>query len=104
MEFRSSNIMFTRLATLVLLNLFVLLLGGIKKLVMDLHSEALEALILQIVLCVIIVLFNLPIFHGLSVRRNKGCLPSSAMSNVLASVICLMPILEYLIVIEMTCE
>ena len=93
MEFGSSNIMFTILATLALLNLFSFL-GGIKKLVVDLDSEALEHLILQIVLNGIIVLINLPIYHALFIRRDKGCIPSSVMvkSLVLASVICLIPI------------
>ncbi|PON31559.1 Cellulose synthase [Parasponia andersonii] len=93
MEFGSSNIMFTILATLALLNLFTLL-GGIKKLVLDLDSKALEQLISQIVLCGIIVLINLPIYQALFIRRDKGCIPSSVMfkSILLASVTCLMPI------------
>ncbi|PON86294.1 Cellulose synthase-like protein E [Trema orientale] len=93
MEFGSSDIMFTILSTLALLNSFTLL-GGIMRLVVDLNSEALEEFIMQIVLCGIIVVTNLPIYEALFIRSDEGCLPSSVMfkSIVLASIICLMPI------------
>ncbi|GMN68342.1 hypothetical protein TIFTF001_037397 [Ficus carica] len=91
MEFGSSNIMFTILATLALLNLFTFV-GGIMKTLMN--FKALEQLILQIVLCGIIVLINLPVYQALFIRNDNGCIPSSVMfkSVVLASVLCLLPI------------
>ncbi|GMN73745.1 hypothetical protein TIFTF001_053073 [Ficus carica] len=91
MEFGSSNIMFTVLATLALLNLFTFV-GGIMKILMD--FKALEQLILQIVLCGIIVLINFPVYQALFIRNDNGCIPSSVMfkSVVLASVLCLLPV------------
>ena len=93
MEFGNSNIMFTILATLAMLNLFTLL-GGIMKLAVNSNSKALEKLTMQVVLCGIIIVINLPIYQALFVRSDKGCLPSSVMfkSIVLASVMCLIPI------------
>ena len=93
MEFGSSNMMFTILATLAMLNLFTLL-GGIMKLVLNLNSKALENFIMQIVLCGIIAVTNLPIYQALFIRSDKGCLPSSVMfkSIILASVMCLLPV------------
>lgn len=90
MEFGSSSLMFTMLATLALLNLFTLV-GGIKKILMD--FKALEQLIVQIVLCGIIVLINLPVYEALFIRSDNGRIPSSVMfkSVVLASVLCLLP-------------
>ncbi|PON35281.1 hypothetical protein PanWU01x14_337590 [Parasponia andersonii] len=90
MGFGSSNIMFTILSTLAILNLFTLL-GGIMRLVVDLNSEALEKCIMQIVLCGIIDATNLPIYEALFIRSDMGCLPSSVMFKyiVLASIICL---------------
>ncbi|XP_062078928.1 cellulose synthase-like protein E6 [Humulus lupulus] len=93
MEFGSSNLMFTVLATLALLNLFCLV-GGVKRLVFDLDSKAIEQLIMQVVLCGIIIVVNLPIYHALFIRRDKGRIPSSVMLKafVLASVLCLLPV------------
>ncbi|EXB51025.1 Cellulose synthase-like protein E6 [Morus notabilis] len=93
MEFGSSSLMFTILATLALLNLFTLV-GGIMKILMDFDSKALEQLILQIVLCGIIVVVNFPVYQALFIRRDKGCIPSSLMlkSVVLASLLCLVPL------------
>lgn len=89
MEFGSSSLMFTMLATLALLNLFTLV-GGIKKILIDFN--ALEQLMVQIVLCGIIVLINLPVYEALFIRNDNGRMPSSVMfkSVVLASVLCLL--------------
>ena len=93
MEFGSSNIMFTIVSTLALLNLFTLI-WGFKRLVLDLDFKALEHLIIQIVLCGLVVLVNLPIYQALFIRSDKGSMPSSVMfkSIVLASLICLIPV------------
>lgn len=91
MEFGSSSIIFTIISTLALLNLFSLVLG-ITKLVADLDFKAIDQLILQIILCGLIVLVNLPIYEALFLRTDKGCLPFSVMlkSVALASLSCMM--------------
>lgn len=93
-EFGSSSIMPTIVATLAMLNLFTLF-GGIRKIVMDLDDQfkALDQLILQLILCVLLVMANIPVYQALFIRSDKGRLPSSVMfkSIVLASLACSMP-------------
>ncbi|KAF3453293.1 hypothetical protein FNV43_RR03733 [Rhamnella rubrinervis] len=93
MEFGSSTITFTIVSTLALLNLFTLI-WGFKRLVLDLDFKVLEHLIIQIVLCGLVVLVNLPIYQALFIRSDKGSMPSSVMfkSIVLVSLICLIPV------------
>ncbi|XP_060673780.1 cellulose synthase-like protein E6 isoform X1 [Ziziphus jujuba] len=91
MEFGSSTIMFTIMATLALLNLFTLV-GGIRKVVLD--FRVLDQLIPQIVLCALVVVVNLPIYQALFLRSDKGRIPFSVLfkSMVLASLVCLIPV------------
>uniref|UniRef100_A0A2N9HRR5 Cellulose synthase-like protein E6 n=1 Tax=Fagus sylvatica TaxID=28930 RepID=A0A2N9HRR5_FAGSY len=93
MEFGSSTIMFTVLATLAMLNLFSLI-GGIKKIVLELEFKALDQLILQVILNLLLVLINIPVYQALFIRSDKGRIPFSVLfkSIVLASLACLMPI------------
>ncbi|KAM6579268.1 hypothetical protein CsatA_003042 [Cannabis sativa] len=93
MEFGSSNLMFNILSTLALLNLFCLV-GWVKKLVFDFDSKAIEQMIMQVLLCGIIIVVNLPIYNALFIRRDKGSIPTFVMvkSFVLASILCLIPL------------
>ncbi|KAJ7963605.1 Cellulose synthase [Quillaja saponaria] len=88
-EFGSSSTIFNIISTLALLNLFGFV-GGIKKIVIDLGFKDSNQLTLQIMICALMILVNLPVYEALFVRNDKGCLPSSVMINsiVLASVIC----------------
>ncbi|KAF4362329.1 hypothetical protein F8388_008213 [Cannabis sativa] len=93
MEFGSSNLVFNILSTLALLNLFCLV-GWVKKLVFDFDSKAIEQMIMQVLLCGIIIVVNLPIYNALFIRKDKGSIPTSVMvkSFVLASILCLIPL------------
>ncbi|KAJ6991856.1 hypothetical protein NC653_015260 [Populus alba x Populus x berolinensis] len=76
MEFGVSSPMFNILATLALLNMFGFV-GGIKMLIMDVESKVLDLLALQIILCGLLVLINLPIYQGLFFRKDSGRMPTS---------------------------
>lgn len=97
LEFGSSNIMCTMIATVAMLNLFGLLLGikNVATLNLELFYKGLNKFILQTVLCGLIVLINLPTYEALFIRRDKGCLPSSALfkSVTLALLACVVYVL-----------
>lgn len=93
LEFGSSDIMFTTIATLAMLNLFGLLLGVIKNVAaldLELFYKGLNKFILQSVVCGLIVLVNLPTYEALFIRRDNGRLPSSVLfkSVTLALLVC----------------
>ncbi|KAJ0102468.1 hypothetical protein Patl1_03900 [Pistacia atlantica] len=86
MEFGASSSMFTILATLALLNLFCLI-GVLKKVILDQGIFRLyDTMLLQVLLCGVLVLINLPMYQGLFLRKDNGKMPSSltAKSLVLA--------------------
>ncbi|XP_022719962.1 cellulose synthase-like protein E6 [Durio zibethinus] len=76
MEFGTPSIMFTILATLALLNLFSCI-GGIKKVVDDVQTKALDQFGLQILLSSLLVFLNLPMYQGLFFRKDSGKMPPS---------------------------
>ncbi|XP_041025126.1 cellulose synthase-like protein E6 isoform X2 [Juglans microcarpa x Juglans regia] len=77
MEFGASSPMFTIIATLALVNVFCLV-GGMKKVIrMDVQSLVSEPFTLQILLCALLVLINLPVYQGLFLRKDKGRMPTS---------------------------
>ncbi|KAK4398632.1 Cellulose synthase-like protein E6 [Sesamum angolense] len=88
-DFGNSSIMLVIIATLALLNLFSL--GwGIKKALFS-APETFEKLVVQLTICGIITLLNLPVYEGLFFRSDKGSIPSSVTfkSIVMASIACL---------------
>nr|XP_023881406.1 cellulose synthase-like protein E6 [Quercus suber]POF22860.1 cellulose synthase-like protein e6 [Quercus suber] len=93
-EFGSSTITFTIIATLAMLNFFSSIVA-IKKIVLDLEFKVLDQLILHLSLNLLLVMLNIPVYQALFIRNDKGCIPSSILfkSMVLASLACLMPII-----------
>ncbi|XP_028785453.1 cellulose synthase-like protein E1 [Neltuma alba] len=78
MEFGGSSPMFTLLATLAMLNLFCFLGVSMDALISeDGFIRVLEKMMLQIILCGVLILINVPIYKGLFFRKDKGRLPTS---------------------------
>ncbi|XP_028785454.1 cellulose synthase-like protein E1 [Neltuma alba] len=78
LEFRGSSPMFTLLATLAMLNLFCFFGVSMDALISeDGFIRVLKRMILQIMLCGVLVLLNVPIYEGLFFRKDKGGLPTS---------------------------
>lgn len=94
MEFGSTSIMFTVISTLAMLNLFSLV--GVLKMVFLGGSEYknIEKLICQVILCVLMVMVNAPVYEALFFRKDRGSIPVSVMfkSIVVASLACLLPL------------
>ncbi|XP_031745055.1 cellulose synthase-like protein E6 isoform X2 [Cucumis sativus] len=86
-EFGSSDIMYSMIATFAMLNLFGLLLGikNVAALNLELFFKCLNKFILQIILCGLIVLINLPTYEALFIRKDKGRLPSSVLFKSVTS-------------------
>ncbi|KAG5561055.1 hypothetical protein RHGRI_004164 [Rhododendron griersonianum] len=89
MEFGSPSPMFTVLSTIAMINLLSFV-WGLKRMIANAKFGVLEQLGLQIVLCGVIVLINLPVYEGLFFRRDKGKMPFSVMykSVMLALLAC----------------
>uniref|UniRef100_A0A5B7BN89 Putative cellulose synthase-like protein E6 n=1 Tax=Davidia involucrata TaxID=16924 RepID=A0A5B7BN89_DAVIN len=90
-EFGTTSLMFTILATLAMLNLFSFL-WGLKNVIMNLQIRDLEPFALQNVLCGLVVFINLPVYEGLFLRKDKGSMPVSVTykSVMLALLACSM--------------
>ncbi|XP_026392934.1 cellulose synthase-like protein E1 isoform X2 [Papaver somniferum] len=92
MEFGTSSPIFTTIiATLALINLFSLV-GGLKRVFIDMKLETTEQpLLIQVVQCGFVVLINLPVYQGLF-RKDKGRIPPfvSLKSVTLAISICIL--------------
>ena len=89
MEFGTSSPMFTILATLALLNA-VCFLGALKRVIADVEFLFWERFALQILLCGLLVLINLPVYQGLFFRKDVASLPTSVTfkSTVFAILAC----------------
>ncbi|KAG4176272.1 hypothetical protein ERO13_A11G234900v2 [Gossypium hirsutum] len=92
-EFGAASPMFDILATLAMLNLFGSL-GAIKKATMDADqdSKVLDQFGLQILLCLVLVTLNLPVYQALLFRKDNGKMPTSVMfkSIVFALLACML--------------
>ncbi|MBA0654043.1 hypothetical protein Goklo_021125, partial [Gossypium klotzschianum] len=77
-EFGATSPMFDILATLAMLNLFGSF-GAIKKVILDADEDfkVLDQFGLQILLCLVLVTINLPVYQALFFRKDNGKLPSS---------------------------
>ncbi|WCJ33115.1 cellulose synthase like E1 [Euphorbia peplus] len=86
MEFGVASPMLITLTTVAILNL-VCFLGIMKQVITN--ENAIEKMLLQIVLCCALVLINLPIYQGFLMRKDKGKLPFSVTvkSVMLASIV-----------------
>ncbi|GLT83697.1 hypothetical protein SLE2022_019710 [Rubroshorea leprosula] len=71
MEFGDSSPMSTILATIALINLFCLVGAVMKKVGLD------EKMFVQSLLCVVLVLINIPLYQGLFFREDKGKIPKN---------------------------
>ncbi|CAA2986860.1 cellulose synthase E1 [Olea europaea subsp. europaea] len=77
MEFGVTSPMFIILSSVAMINLFCLF-GILKKMiVIGEFKSVYETTALQILLCGVLVLINLPLYNGLFFRRDKGRMPSS---------------------------
>ncbi|PRQ35153.1 hypothetical protein RchiOBHm_Chr5g0076901 [Rosa chinensis] len=85
MEFGGSCPMFTILATLALLNLYCFA-GFVQAAVAGTigFAEVYETMCLQILLCGVLIVINLPLYEALYLRKDKGKLPSSVAVKSMA--------------------
>ncbi|XP_058200271.1 cellulose synthase-like protein E1 isoform X1 [Rhododendron vialii] len=76
MEFGAPSPMFDILATLSMVNLFSFF-GALKRVFMDSQHGVLDQLALQMLLCGLVVVINLPVYGGLFFRKDNGRMPSA---------------------------
>ncbi|XVE90171.1 hypothetical protein DITRI_Ditri20bG0056700 [Diplodiscus trichospermus] len=89
-EFGAASPMFDILATLAMLNLFISF-GAIKKVIVEAdHLKVLDIFGLQILLCLLLVTINWPVYQALFFRNDNGKMPSSVAykSIILALLAC----------------
>lgn len=79
MEFGATSPMFTLISTLAMVNLICFLGSVIGLVTMGTGSvvEYLGSMFLQVVLCGMLVLINLPLYQGMFVRKDGGRMPTS---------------------------
>ncbi|KAL5548649.1 hypothetical protein UlMin_003880 [Ulmus minor] len=91
MEFGSQSPMFTLLATHALLNLYSFF-RVVKEVVVVGEGAArfCDKMFFQIVLCLVLILLNLPLYGGLFLRKDKGKMPASLTVKAVgfASLVC----------------
>ncbi|CAH9087415.1 unnamed protein product [Cuscuta epithymum] len=87
MEFGSTSPMFTVLSTLAMINLFCFV-WVLKK--MATEEFIFQSLALQIVLCGVLVLINLPLYNGMFFRTDHGKMPiiTTLKSTIVALSVC----------------
>ncbi|KAH7837625.1 hypothetical protein Vadar_015978 [Vaccinium darrowii] len=76
MEFGAPSPMFSILATLSIANLLSFI-GALKIVIMDSQSRVFDKLALQMLLCGLLVIINLPVYEGLFFRKDNGRMPSA---------------------------
>ncbi|XP_051128706.1 cellulose synthase-like protein E6 isoform X2 [Andrographis paniculata] len=89
MEFGVDSTMFVVLAAIALFNLLALVSVVCKNIffffMVNSAGDA-EICVLQVMLIGMIVGINLPVFEGMFVRKDKGCIPASVMYKAIAIV------------------
>ncbi|KAK9146372.1 hypothetical protein Sjap_006275 [Stephania japonica] len=92
MEFGSPSPMFTILATLAMLHIFSLIWVFKWLFSSSFKGLALEALFLQVVMVSVMVLINLPVYHSMFFRKDKGRMPASVTikATLFALLLCAM--------------
>lgn len=89
MEFGSSSPMFSVLAAIAMLNLLCLVASVIMAVVREGFKDQMA---LQFLLCGMLVMLNLPIYHGMFLRKDRGRLPTflALESCLIAALACLL--------------
>ncbi|CAL9050920.1 unnamed protein product [Musa banksii] len=89
MEFGSSSPMFSVLAVIAMLNLLCLVASVIMAVVREGFKDQMA---LQFLLCGMLVMLNLPIYHGMFLRKDRGRLPTflALESCLIAALACLL--------------
>ncbi|THU72498.1 hypothetical protein C4D60_Mb04t12780 [Musa balbisiana] len=89
MEFGSSSPMFSVLAAIAMLNLLCLVASVIMAVVREGFKDQ---MVLQFLLCGMLVMLNLPIYHGMFLRKDRGRLPTflALESCLIAALACLL--------------
>jgi hypothetical protein len=76
MEFGMSSPEYVIIATIALLNL-VCLVGGLSRILTGAQNMPLNGFFLQIVLCGLLVIINIPIYAAMFLRKDRGRIPFS---------------------------
>ncbi|KAJ8770571.1 hypothetical protein K2173_018062 [Erythroxylum novogranatense] len=75
MEFGSQSPVFNIIVTLALFNMFCFL--GVMKLIVFSQTKILDEFAVQIILCGLLVIINMPVYEALFFREDKGRMPTS---------------------------
>ena len=76
MEFGASTPEYVIIATVALLNL-VCLVGGLCKILTSGENMAWSGFFLQVVLCGLLVIINIPVYEAMFIRKDRGSMPFS---------------------------
>ncbi|KAJ8770570.1 hypothetical protein K2173_018061 [Erythroxylum novogranatense] len=75
MEFGSQSPVFNIIVTLALFNMFCFL--GVMKRIVFSQTKILDEFAVQIILCGLLVIINMPVYEALFFRKDKGRMPTS---------------------------